>query len=163
MIAGVDYSTTAIDVILLDEDTNHATHHRRRLDTGPGNAQDRLRRVRDAMPSRGAWRDSGVTVIGIEEPFAYGTMKSLPAMLMVLGAIIATLPPELPLALLRADDWRKACGLRIRGQRDELKREAIRFATSRWSNPPLRVDDNIADAFGVAWAARELERKAAAA
>lgn len=163
MIAGIDFSTVAIDVVLLDEDTNHATHHRRRLDTGPGKAFDRIRRIRDAMPARGAWLDSGVVAVGIEEPFNRATMGGQVPLLMAIGAIVATLPLALPVGLLRADDWRKACGLPIRGQRDQLKRAAVDFAARNWIDLPAVIDDNVADAFCIAWAMRDLAEKRQAA
>lgn len=159
MIAGIDYSTLAVDVVLLDEDTNHARHIRRRLDTGPGKAIDRIRRIRTVMPARGAWTDAGVVAVAIEEPFNRATMGGQVPLLIALGAIIAGLPPDMPLALLRADDWRKACGLRIRGPRAELKRESIAFAERAWIGAPARIDDNAADAFGIAWAMRDLAEK----
>jgi hypothetical protein len=163
VIVGIDFSTFAVDIVLLEEDSNHARHLRRRLDLGPGKAIDRTRRVRDAMPARGAWRDAGVTAIGIEEPFSRATMGGQVPLLITLGAIVATLPRDLPLALLRADDWRKACGLPIRGQRDQLKQASIGFAERAWAKPPLPLDDNVADAFGIAWATRHLAEIAAAA
>jgi hypothetical protein len=45
------------------------------------------------MPARGAWRDAGVTAIGIEEPFSRATMGGQVPLLITLGAIVATLPP----------------------------------------------------------------------
>jgi len=156
LIAGIDFSSIAIDVVLLDEDTDHAVHHRRRLDTGPGKLIDRVRRVRDALPSRGAWRDSGVLALGIEEPFHH-SHKGLAPMLLTLGAIIDTLPRDVPLALLRADDWRRACGLPLRVGRPEHKQNAITFTREHWPNP-TRIDDNVGDAFCIAWATRDLHR-----
>lgn len=156
MIAGFDISTKAIDVVLLDEDHDHAEHHRRRLDVGPGKAVDRIRRIRNVMPARTGWDDSGVVLFAIEEPFSRATMSGQVPILMAIGALIACLPTDVPVALLRADDWRRSCGLPIRGQRDDLKRAAIRFAEKTWQNAPALIDDNAADAFGIAYAGREL-------
>lgn len=160
---GIDFSTLAIDCVLLDEDDNSAEHYRRRLDTGPGDALARTRRVRDAMPSRGVWADRGALTVAIETPMGAGVMQGTVPLLIVLGAIIDTLDQDIPLALLRPDDWRKRCGLPLRGPRHELKAHAIRFAFQNWANHPPVLDDNVADAFGIAWAARELYHLAEAA
>lgn len=159
LIAGIDFSSMAIDTVLLDEDTNDAVHHRRQLDVGHAKLHDRVRRVRDALPTRGAWKDSGVLVVAIEEPFNHSP-NGLTPLLLTLGAILGTLPRDIPLALLRADDWRRQCGLPTRapGGRPEHKQNAIAFARRQWDNPPIRLDDNAADAFCIAWAARELHR-----
>ncbi len=57
MIAGIDFNTRVIDAVLLDPDTTHATWHRVRIDTGPGDPFDHARRVRDHMPARARWAD----------------------------------------------------------------------------------------------------------
>lgn len=159
MIAGIDLSTLAIDVVLLDEDTDQAAHHRLRLNLGGGKTLDRIRRVRDRMPARGSWADSGCVLIAIEEPFARGKMGGQVPILMVIGSILACLPDDIPVALLRADDWRRSCGLPIRGARTDLKAASLRFAREQWANHPATLDDNAADAYGIAFAGRELYEK----
>ena len=156
-IVGIDFSTFAIDCVLLDEDTDTAQHHRVHLQ-GPGKLLERVRRVRDQMPARTAWRDNGVIAAAIEEPFGGGNVKGTMPLLIVMGAIVATFPPGLPLALLRPDDWRKQCGLPIRAPRPVHKANAVRFAEEHWQGERPKVDDNAADAFGIAWAMRELRR-----
>lgn len=157
--AGFDLSTLAIDVVLLDEDTDGARHIRRRLDTGPGDAKVRIRRIRDAMPPRASWADLGVIAAAIEEPFSRASMGGQVPILMALGGVLQTIPVNLPVALLRADDWRKECGLPIRGPREKLKAASVDFAATHWANRPQALDDNQADAFGLAWAARCLHQK----
>lgn len=158
-IVGIDFSTLAIDAVLIDEDTDTAEHYRRRLDTGPGDALARTRRVRDAMPARGVWRDHGALTVAIETPMGAGVMQGTVPLLIVLGAIIDTIDRDIPLALLRSDDWRKICGLKLRAPRLEHKAAAIRFAFERWENHPPAIDDNVADAFCIAWAARDLYQR----
>lgn len=157
-IVGIDYSTLAIDVILLDEDTNTAEHHRRRLDTAPGDALARTRRIRDEMPSRGHWADRGCLLVAIETPMGAGVMAGTVPLLIALGAIVDTLDRDMPLALLRSDDWRRACELPARAPRPQHKKNAIQFAQAHWKDSPARIDDNTADAFCIAWAGRELVR-----
>lgn len=157
--AGIDVSTLAIDVVLLDEDTNRAEHHRRRLDIGPGKALTRIRRIQDAMPARRQWADSGVLAIAIEEPYNRASMSGQVPILMAIGGILQTIPTNIHVGLMRADDWRRACGLPTRGQRQDLKAAAIDFARRNWTNAPAHIDDNAADAYGLAWAMRELAEK----
>lgn len=156
--AGVDLSSKAIDIVLLDEDGNRARHERRRLDLPSGGALARIRRVRDRMPARAEWRDQGVLEVCIEEPFARGNMRGQVPILMVIGAILQTIPPEIPLAIVRADDWRRVCDLPIRGTRETLKKAAIDFAGDHWPNHPAPLDDNMADGYCIAFACRELSR-----
>lgn len=158
LYAGIDYSTIAVDVALLDEDTDHATHHRYRLDEGPGDGLARIRRLRDQLPARGAWTDRGVTAVALELPFSRGKMAGNDRLMMCAGAILACIPPRLELRLLRADDWRRSCGLPTRAPRDEHKRNALSFAGERWLNHPVPFTDNAADAYCLAWALRHLDR-----
>lgn len=161
VIVGIDYSTFVIDVVLLDEDHDTADHHRRRLDTGPGDALQRIRRIRDALPARGIWRDRGALMVAIEKPMSREA-RGLDSMQIALGAIVDTLDPDMPLELVRADDWRKRCGLPIRAPREQHKANAARFARDHWTNAPITfASDDASDAFGIAWAARELYRAAA--
>ncbi len=161
VVVGIDFSTIAIDVVTLDEDTDRAEHHRRRLDTGPGDALQRIRRIRDAMPARGTWTDRGAVVVGIELP--YGRAGS-DRMAYALGAIIASIDEELPLELLRSDDWRRRCSLPIRGKGATpaakslyLKQASVEFASKHWKVglPPI-LTDHAADAFGIAYATRQI-------
>lgn len=153
-VVGIDFSTKAIHLCTLAEDSNHGDLHIVRLDITRGDALQRARRIRDRMPARTAWRDAGVTLVAIEKPFFRGH-QALAPMMMVYGALLACLPPDLPLLELRADDWRLECKLRRRGASSELKKAALDYARQCWDNPPDPLDDNGADAFCVAWAARE--------
>lgn len=158
MIAGIDLSTRAIHVCELPEDTNEATLHVIRLDTERGNALERIRRLRDRMPARSAWRDAGCTLIAVEKPFSRG--PGIAPMMAVYGALLQLFPADLPLLELRSDDWRCECGIPIRKPKDAgsdfHKRAAVAFAREQWKNAPV-FDDNGADAFCIAWAAREID------
>lgn len=159
MIAGIDISTRAIHVCTIPEDTNQAELHVVRLDTERGDTVDRIRRLRDRMPARGAWYDTGCTLVAIEKPFHRGVANVAP-MLMVYGALLQLFPDDLPLLPLRSDDWRAECGIPIRKPRDAgsdwHKKQAVAFAREQWRDAPV-FDDNGADAFCIAWAAREID------
>lgn len=164
MIAGLDISTKAIHICSLPEDTNEAQLHVVRLDTERGDVTERIRRLRDRMPSRGAWRDEGYTLIAIERP--YFAAQSIGPMMAVYGALLQLFPANMPLLELKSDEWRKACGLRLRKRRDEgsdvLKRESVAFAREQWRDPPP-LDHDAAEAFAIAYAAREIDLRREAA
>lgn len=155
---GIDLSSCALHLATLAEDTNEAHVHVVRLDLQRGDAETRIRRMRDLMPTRAAYRDAGVTLIAIERPIA--VHSSVP--LMVYGALLQLIPPDLPLLNLRADDWRRECSLPIRGERAKLKRASVDYARAIWENPPAVFDDNVAEAVCIAWAAREIDIRALA-
>lgn len=161
LIAGIDFSSFAVDIVLLDENTNLARHYTRRLDLGhKGDATQRSRRIPDVMPPRSWWRDNTIAV-GLEVPFS---RQGSDAMAIAFGAILACLPATRELLILRADDWRRSCGLPIRAGRDIHKANAKTFARKHWADHPPVFDDNAADALCIAWATRALlEARAAAA
>lgn len=107
VVAGVDYSSKFVDVVLVDIDTPTTVEwHRYDLGT-TGDAFDRTRRVRDALPSRGWWRDQGVIAIGIEDPRGH----SAGVIYRVQGGILQCLPPELLVHPWIPSAWRKTVGL----------------------------------------------------
>lgn len=105
-IAGVDYSTHAVDCVFIDDDTGRAEWRHWPL-TG-NDSFDRTRAVRDAMPSRGWWEDEGVLAIGIEHPGGHHGTRD---MIRVQGAILACLPTSLLVCPWPPAKWRKAVGL----------------------------------------------------
>lgn len=161
-VVGIDLSSRALHLVTLAEDTNDAVAHVVRLDATRGDAVERIRRMRNRMPARGVYRDLGVTLIAIEKPFHMTASRSaIPS--MVYGALLQLIPPDLPLLELRADDWRKECALPRRGARSDLKKASVRFARQIWDACPHALDDDTADAFCIAFAAREIHLRAEAA
>ena len=157
-IVGIDFSTRAVDFVVLDETTGEARHARRGLHGR--DALERTRTIRDVMPARGWWLDH-VCAVAIEEPFARGQGGGY-TLQLALGAILACLPARLELRLIRADDWRRECGLPMRGERADLKAAAVTYARGHAPFPIL--DDNMADAYCIALAAwRILDREAQSA
>lgn len=161
--AGVDVSSFAIDIVLLNEDGTDATHIRRRLDhPTKASALTRVRRIRDQLPPRTDWNDQGILRAAIEKPYAAGQMRGNDMLMMAIGSVLQMIPQAVPVDLLRADDWRKACGLPTRGERLDLKRAALNFTGDHWADHPTPLDDNTADAYCIAWACRHLHQKGTA-
>lgn len=123
MIAGIDFSSRAVDIVLLDEDTDAATWHRFELQGQ--DAFDRARDVRRAMwASSSSWWDD-VLAVGIEDPRGYGAGS----MYRVQGAILACIPNSKLVQPWIPSAWRKTVG---------LKGNASKEAVSEWAGPRLR-------------------------
>ena len=79
MIAGVDTDTHAIHVVVLDDDDPAVADYRRYpIDIGPGDYHQRARRLPTCVPPRAGWRDAGVHLIAIEEPFSAAFRGAVP-------------------------------------------------------------------------------------
>ena len=74
--AGIDVSTQAIDVVLLNLDDDHADW--RTYDLGAGDALARVRRIPRVLPPSHAWADSGVRQIQIEQPMSAAYKSAIP-------------------------------------------------------------------------------------
>lgn len=110
VIAGIDFSTHAVDIVLLAEETNAAEWHRFELTDLPSwDAFDRARSVRAVMPTRSWWEDHGVIAIGIEQPRGNHGVTPL---FRVQGAILACLPPDLLVQPWNPASWRVAAGMK---------------------------------------------------
>jgi hypothetical protein len=103
MIAGIDYSTRAVDVVLLDEESDAATWHRFELQGD--NAFDRARSVRRAMWGWNGWDDC--LAVGIEDPRGYNAGS----LYRVQGAILSRIPILTLVHPLVPSHWRKTVGL----------------------------------------------------
>ncbi|MDW8339736.1 MAG: hypothetical protein RMM28_11415, partial [Thermoleophilia bacterium] len=132
--------------------------------------------VRSARELRRAYawaaETEDVYLIAIEDPYSprYGTAKRLAT---VAGAILASIPDAFAdelIWLLRPDEWRLACGLPGNASKEharlfcESKRLAAaqRRAGGPVSAGAVQVGDwpqDACDAFCLAWAAREMNRR----
>jgi hypothetical protein len=166
--AGIDYSSTAIDVVRLELDSDEARHDRILFDsTGKLDALERARRVRELMPPRSAWADDGVVTIAIEDALGQFFKGSIP-LARVQGAVLACLPPagsDPPVLALKTAEWKMACGLSGNAKKAEVRS----FAEGHWtSGDPFLfrgfiLTQDMADAFCIAWAARSICERAATA
>lgn len=147
MIAGIDFNSWQVDIVLLDEDTNQATHHV--FVFGKGDAFDRARTVRQSLPSRSWWEDKGVIAIGIEDP--RGAARNVDSVLYrVQGAILVCLPPLLLVQPWKPGEWRKQLGISNVG-----KEAPAQFAFDRWTGWPSGCTQDALDAYCLAFATRQ--------
>jgi Holliday junction resolvasome RuvABC endonuclease subunit len=155
-VAGIDFSTNAVDVVLLALDDNTAVWHHVDLTTGPGDALERCRRIRDLMPTRGRWEDAGIIAVGIEQPLHQKGRTTVASLFRVQGAIIACLPTRVLVDPLPPTVWKTAIGL----PGNALKAAVRAWALAHWTDPPDPVTQDACDAYAIATATRaRIERQ----
>ena len=147
LIAGIDFSSHQIDIVTLDENTNHATHHTYTLDTPGSDAFTRARQVRHAMPTTTFWDDT--LAIGIEDPRGM-SRRSDSVLYRIQGAILASIPPILLVQDWKPSSWRKQLGIAQTG-----KQAPAEFALNHWQDPPGVVSQDACDAYCIAYATRQ--------
>jgi hypothetical protein len=102
---GIDLSSRAIDLVLLDENEQLAQWQRVELDGAT--AFDRARDVAEKMPQPGWYEAHGVYLIAVEEPMGFQSR----VLYRVQGAILATLP-DVPVWEVRPAAWKNALGIK---------------------------------------------------
>lgn len=148
LIAGVDCSSFAIDIVTvpLDEGEGQVEWHCFKL--GPGaDAFDRTRSVPDSMPGRHSrfWED--ILAIGIEEP----TGRFKPGSgFRVQGAVLAMIPRETLVRPIQPSAWRRLVGL----PGNCSKETVFAWVTEELCGRPRSQD--AADAYCMALATRAL-------
>lgn len=103
-IAGLDYSTHALDIVLIDFDTAKPL----RPFTYQLEGQDAFDRARNT--SHHAWKGAawdGVLAVGIEEPAGHQRHQ----LTRIQGAILAHIPARMLVKPWYPSEWRKAVGL----------------------------------------------------
>jgi hypothetical protein len=142
MIAGIDYSTRAVDVVLLDEESDAATWHRFELQGD--NAFDRARSVRRAMWGWNGWDDC--LAVGIEDPRGYNAGS----LYRVQGAILSRIPILTLVHPLVPSHWRKTVGLPGNASKSAVK---AFIPTRSWN---VDWPQDACDAYCIALATRTL-------
>lgn len=164
LIAGIDVNSNMVDVTLVDEDTLDARWIRYRIDDGARglDAFARARRLRNAMPARTSWADSGVALIGIEKPMSRSFI-SISAQMRVQGALLACLPADLDIVELAPASWKKLAVGRGDASKADVRTWALR--TLRWQDERGYRPQDAYDAAAIARAAqlRHAAQKGAAA
>lgn len=162
MIAGIDFSSNAIDFVLLADEGAGATWYRRRLDARRGaDSFQRARLVRGLLPVRGAWADAGVTQIVLEEPMTR-SFSSAAALMRIQGAILSCLPVDMPVERLRPTEWKRETVGRAMASKDEVRAWAsyVGGRVNHWMMAGMiPAPQDAIDAFAIAWAWRSLAER----
>ena len=115
-VAGIDYSSHAVDIVTVPLDAGQPIWHRFPL-TGM-DAFDRARSVADSVPGRHSVLWDDITAVGIEHPAGkFGTG----ALLRIQGAILACLPARMLVEPFPPAKWRKAVGLPGNATKDQVR------------------------------------------
>lgn len=147
-VAGIDVSTHAIDLVLLDMDSDKETWHRYEL--RGADLIDRIRSIREV-----AWGGTfdETVALGIERPS--GQHKgAMAAVSMAFGAVLVRLPAWLLVQPWQPAEWRKACGLSGRATKEDV----AGWALARWGEgKPSAIDVTFdaCDAYCIAYATRQ--------
>jgi hypothetical protein len=105
-VAGIDYSSHAVDIVTVPLDAGQPIWHRFPL-TGM-DAFDRARSVADSVPGRSSVLWDDCVAVGIEHPAGkFGTGP----LLRIQGAILARIPARMLVEPFPPAKWRKAVGL----------------------------------------------------
>lgn len=155
-VAGIDYSSRAVDIVLLNDDTDHAAWTR--VELHGATPIERARSLRGRLPLRSWWEDEGVYLIGIEDPYSRskGVAKALG---MAAGAIVALLPVDLTVIQTPPIEWKRlAIG----------NGSATKAQVANWARAELGHDgvttwaQDAYDAYAIARAVRHLNNHAIA-
>jgi len=139
-VAGIDFSSHAIDVVLVDVDGRQPPRWHRYPLTG-ADAFDRTRSVGNSMPGRSSAYWDNVLAVGIEHPagkFGTGPLMRLQ------GAVLAQIPARMLVKAWPPGAWRKAVGLPGNASKQDVQGYVHKRHRSGWivsQGPTTSVSD----------------------
>ena len=136
-VAGIDFSSHAIDVVLVDVDGRQPPRWHRYPLTG-ADAFDRTRSVANSMPERSSAYWDNVLAVGIEHPagkFGTGPLMRLQ------GAVLAQIPARMLVKAWPPGAWRKAVGLPGNATKGVVAWASIDLKTGAESDWPQDAHD----------------------
>lgn len=146
-VLGLDFSSFAVDLVLLDENADRAVWRRVTL---PGKtAFDRTRELHDRMPPPSWYIDNDVYLVGLEKPFFRNGQDMVR---LVEGAILACLPRSLAVWEVSPSQWKPRLHLPIREKPAAGAFVGMEFASAGDAKWP----QDAYDALGVAVYCRDL-------
>lgn len=153
-VVGIDLSSKAIDLVLLDENADRAQWTRVELEGKT--AFDRARDVAEKMPQPGWYEAHGVYLVAIERPFV---SHGQDVIRLVQGCVLAEIPRALEVWEVAVSQWKKPLGIPVK-----QKPTVVSFGTFSFTNDgdDLWPQDAF-DALGVALYARDLNAAGIAA
>ena len=150
-VLGVDLSSFALDLVLLDEDSAVAERHQ--FELAGASSFDRCRHVRHVMPSRSWLEGRGVYLVAIEKPTA-ASFKSAAAHSPFSVRWRRCCREICPVWSFSPAEWKRELGVSLQRKptADQIA-AVIGDVAHSWPQDAL-------DACGVAYAAREINRRA---
>lgn len=163
-IAGIDLSSRAVDVVLLEDDGDRATWHR--FELAGATPFERARSLRRVFPTRSWWEENGVWLLGIEDPHSRFPHVAK-ALGMATGGVAALLPSDLTVIQTKPNEWQsvflvdKALYVKSVDRKEAITVRALSlgFDTGIGFGDP----QDAYDAYGIAWAIRKINAEAARA
>jgi hypothetical protein len=158
-IAGIDFSSRAVDIVLLDEDTDAASWHRFELQGQ--DAFDRARSVFAAMPGPYSTFWDEILAVGIEQPRGnHGVVH----MARIQGAVLTCVPVAKLVQPWNPAGWRKTVGLSGNAPKEEVKAfAATRLIGTGWTQWRQPATQDFFDAYCIALATRTMLHRTEAA
>lgn len=153
-ILGIDLSTKAIELVLIEESTNRCAWDHIELE-GLDHFE-RLRNIPRKMPrwASGWYDDAGVMLVAVEAPFGRGQAGTEAKLNRVFGAIVTCVPPRVAVWEIAPHDWRRELELPGNAPKERCRERALELgACPGWD------DQNAYDAFCVAYAARRIDQR----
>lgn len=152
-VLGIDVSSEAVDLVLLDADSNRATTLHIALGNGKKHPLlTRTRRVMERFPGPGWLEDAGVYLVAIEDPMSRfpHTAKALG---LVTGAVLALIPRRYTVVSMQPNEWK-----RLTVGQPGASKERI----AEWARSELNHDEEVwpqdgYDAYCIARAVRRHE------
>lgn len=153
-VAGIDFSTKAVDIVLLDDDTDQAEWFRYEIADERG-ALWACRNLRLIFPGGSFFESRGVWLVGLEQPYSQSrdTAKKLG---MVAGAIAARLPTDLTVIQTDPNEWHRI----FTGNAKAGKEQIAERARGQRGYPDSEWPQDAYDALGIAYAVRWLNQHA---
>jgi hypothetical protein len=147
MVLGVDLSTKAIDLVALDEDNPAMCEHRRVELPDPWWNTARWMRSLLRVASIPTWlEERNVYLVGVERPYG-PSRQAIASLHTVMGALIASLPPQVTAFEVSPADMRRELGLPGNCPEEQMRREVTRRM------PHLTWTDDAYDAWAAGYAA----------
>jgi len=149
---GIDLSSKAIDLVLLDENRNASTWTR--IDLEGATAFERARDVAAKMPQPGWYEAHGVYLVAIERPFSASRND---VVRLVEGCVLAEIPHGLDVWEIAPQTWKAHIGFRGRGKPTRDAFPGILLTSRTYYGGLLVLDppQDALDALGVALTARD--------
>jgi hypothetical protein len=138
--AGIDYDTHAVHIVLVPEEGTGDLRYSK-YELKGHDPFERAREIREALPVRSWWRDTGVVGCAIEEQNSGNPLMrdAVQKLKMIQGAVLSCLPRDLLVTPIPGSQWRKALGMKGNCTKEEVQfwcrfsgPHAGRFAGISW-------------------------------
>lgn len=165
MIAGIDYDTRYVHIVLIPDEGWQPEYHRVHLASTGDYGVSSARSIRLTFPGRTWWEERRVWLAGLELTYSHDA-RTAGALGRIQGAILATLPADIPVIPTPPNEW-----LRVFTGRAKLPaRKAERKQLAREQTEALAGENTVSgwhqdgyDAYGIACAVRAMNEDGIAA